>query len=182
MPENASTDLKIQHEYLIRCEGRCHLLMLCSFGLLAYFSLQNSRLVSKHPSSFSHWVLNKSFPTPVSYVSLLSPFLSSFIFLTPVRPSSGSPAELCQLCVDDEIVAVNGVLVAHMSYSQWKDKMTSSLQTGSLTMDIRRYGNKGEIRIRNKKRLMSFSPHLEVIGNILTTNFRPDRRWLTERP
>ncbi|KAM9366993.1 LIM domain only protein 7-like [Symphorus nematophorus] len=54
----------------------------------------------------------------------------------------GSPAELCQLCVDDEIVAVNGVAVAHMNYTQWKDKMTSSLQTGSLTMDIRRYGNK----------------------------------------
>ncbi|XP_035855383.1 LIM domain only protein 7-like isoform X10 [Sander lucioperca] len=55
----------------------------------------------------------------------------------------GSPAELCQLCVDDEIVTVNGVAVAHMNYNQWKDKMTSSLQTGSLTMDIRRYGNKG---------------------------------------
>ncbi|XP_041641699.1 LIM domain only protein 7b isoform X2 [Cheilinus undulatus] len=54
----------------------------------------------------------------------------------------GSPAELCQLCVDDEIVAVNGVAVAYMNYTQWKDKMTSSLQTGSLTMDIRRYGNK----------------------------------------
>nr|XP_046246140.1 LIM domain only protein 7b isoform X10 [Scatophagus argus] len=55
----------------------------------------------------------------------------------------GSPAELCQLCVDDEIVAVNGVAVAHMNYAQWKDKITSSLQTGSLTMDVRRYGNKG---------------------------------------
>nr|XP_020508508.1 LIM domain only protein 7-like isoform X7 [Labrus bergylta] len=55
----------------------------------------------------------------------------------------GSPAELCQLCVNDEIVAVNGIAVAHMNYTHWKDKMTSSLQTGSLTMDIRRYGNKG---------------------------------------
>ncbi|XP_034535657.1 LIM domain only protein 7b isoform X2 [Notolabrus celidotus] len=54
----------------------------------------------------------------------------------------GSPAELCQLCVDDEIVAVNGVAAAHMNYTQWKDKMSSSLQSGSLTMDIRRYGNK----------------------------------------
>ncbi|XP_062286580.1 LIM domain only protein 7-like [Scomber scombrus] len=53
-----------------------------------------------------------------------------------------SLAELCQLCVDDEIVAVDGVAVAHMSYNQWEDKMTSALQTGSLTMDIRRYGNK----------------------------------------
>ncbi|XP_063737822.1 LIM domain only protein 7b isoform X3 [Eleginops maclovinus] len=54
----------------------------------------------------------------------------------------GSPAEQCQLCVDDEIVAVNGVAVANLNYNQWKDKMTSSLQNGSLTMDIRRYGNK----------------------------------------
>ncbi|KAG7222349.1 hypothetical protein INR49_016304 [Caranx melampygus] len=54
----------------------------------------------------------------------------------------GSPAELCQLCVDDEIVAVDGVAVSHMSYSQWKDTMTSALQSGSLTMDVRRYGNK----------------------------------------
>ncbi|XP_044207862.1 LIM domain only protein 7-like isoform X5 [Thunnus albacares] len=55
----------------------------------------------------------------------------------------GSLAELGQLCVDDEIMAVDGVAVAHMSYNQWEDKMTSALQTGSLTMDIRRYGNKG---------------------------------------
>ncbi|XP_039867316.1 LIM domain only protein 7b isoform X4 [Simochromis diagramma] len=55
----------------------------------------------------------------------------------------GSPAELCQLRVDDEIVAVDGAAVAHMNYDQWRDKMASALQTGSLTMDIRRYGNKG---------------------------------------
>ncbi|XP_063330377.1 LIM domain only protein 7-like isoform X4 [Pelmatolapia mariae] len=55
----------------------------------------------------------------------------------------GSPAELCQLRVDDEIMAVDGAAVAHMNYDQWKDKMASALQTGSLTMDIRRYGNKG---------------------------------------
>ncbi|XP_063330369.1 LIM domain only protein 7-like isoform X3 [Pelmatolapia mariae] len=54
----------------------------------------------------------------------------------------GSPAELCQLRVDDEIMAVDGAAVAHMNYDQWKDKMASALQTGSLTMDIRRYGNK----------------------------------------
>ncbi|XP_062237783.1 LIM domain only protein 7b isoform X2 [Platichthys flesus] len=54
----------------------------------------------------------------------------------------GSPAELCQLRVDDEIVAVDGVAVAHMNYNQWKDKMTSALQTGNLSMDIRHYGNK----------------------------------------
>lgn len=55
----------------------------------------------------------------------------------------GSPAELCRLCVDDEIVAVDGVAVARMSYSQWESKMTSALRSGSLTMDVRRYGDKG---------------------------------------
>ncbi|XP_056881609.1 LIM domain only protein 7-like isoform X1 [Takifugu flavidus] len=54
----------------------------------------------------------------------------------------GSPAELCQLRVDDEIVTLNGVPVAHMSSSEWMEKMTSSLRAGSLTMDVRRYGNK----------------------------------------
>lgn len=77
--------------------------------------------------------------------------------LTPSSSrSSGSPAELCQLCVDDEVVAVDGVAVAHMSYSQWKDKMTSALQTGSLTMDVRRYGNKGKI-ISQKRTVVSFT-------------------------
>lgn len=72
----------------------------------------------------------------------------SLISLPPVplsvRASSGSPAELCQLRVDDEIVALNGVSVAHMSSDQWTEKLTSSLRAGSLTMDVRRYGNKGE--------------------------------------
>uniref|UniRef100_A0A672H0I2 PDZ domain-containing protein n=1 Tax=Salarias fasciatus TaxID=181472 RepID=A0A672H0I2_SALFA len=54
----------------------------------------------------------------------------------------GSPAELCRLCVNDEIVAVDGVPVAHMSHSQWTDKMASVLRTGELTMDVRRYGYK----------------------------------------
>lgn len=60
-------------------------------------------------------------------------------------------------------MAVNGVPVAHMNYSQWKDKMTSSLQTGSLTMDIRRYGNKGEIR-RQKKWTIVFFPAPAMIN------------------
>lgn len=57
---------------------------------------------------------------------------------------AASPAERCQLRVDDEIVAVDGVSVAHLTSSQWKNKMASSLQSGSLTMDIRRYGVKGK--------------------------------------
>ncbi|KAG7482339.1 LIM domain only protein 7-like isoform X1 [Solea senegalensis] len=65
---------------------------------------------------------------------------SAGVRVKSVQP--GSPAELCQLCVDDEIVAVDGAAVALLNYDQWKDKMTSALQSGSLTMDIRRYGNK----------------------------------------
>ncbi|XP_043957433.1 LIM domain only protein 7-like isoform X7 [Gambusia affinis] len=65
---------------------------------------------------------------------------STGVKIKSIQP--GSPAEHCQLCVDDEVVAVDGVALAYMTYSQWKDKMASSLQTGSLTMDIRRYGIK----------------------------------------
>ena len=95
---------------------------------------------------------------------MLISFSSFLIFLTPVPPSSGSPAELCQLCVDDEIVAVNGVAVAHMNYTQWKDKMTSSLKTGSLTMDIRRYGNKGKMMSQKKTVIPCLLPPPEIIS------------------
>ncbi|XP_067352314.1 LIM domain only protein 7-like isoform X3 [Channa argus] len=64
---------------------------------------------------------------------------------TGVRVKSiqpGSPAELCHLCVDDEIVAVDGLALTQMNYDEWKNRMTHALQNGSLTMDIRRYGNK----------------------------------------
>lgn len=101
---------------------------------------------------------------------LLASFSPFFIFLTPFPPSSGSPAELCQLRVDDEIVAVNGVAVAHMNYSQWKDKITSSLQTGSLTMDIRRYGNKGEMSQKKTCPISCLLLQLFVIIEPLTSN------------
>ncbi|XP_078513575.1 LIM domain only protein 7 isoform X15 [Lissotriton helveticus] len=55
----------------------------------------------------------------------------------------GSPAELSQLKVDDEIIAVNGTHVSKMDYSEWREAMDSALETGSLTMDIRRYGKEG---------------------------------------
>lgn len=53
----------------------------------------------------------------------------------------GTPAEQCQLLVGDEIVTVGGHKVAQLSYEQWEGTMSSALQAGSLTMDIRRYGN-----------------------------------------
>ncbi|KAM7066765.1 LIM domain only protein 7 isoform 1-T1 [Acridotheres tristis] len=52
----------------------------------------------------------------------------------------GSPAALCQLQVDDEIIAVNGTKVSHMDYSQWEEAISRALGTGNLVMDVRRYG------------------------------------------
>ncbi|NWW39087.1 LMO7 protein, partial [Panurus biarmicus] len=55
----------------------------------------------------------------------------------------GSPAALCQLHVDDEIIAVNGAKVSHMDYSQWEEAISRALETGNLVMDVRRYGKNG---------------------------------------
>uniref|UniRef100_A0A8C3RC34 LIM domain 7 n=1 Tax=Cyanoderma ruficeps TaxID=181631 RepID=A0A8C3RC34_9PASS len=55
----------------------------------------------------------------------------------------GGPAALCQLHVDDEIIAVNGTKVSHMDYSQWEEAISRALETGNLVMDVRRYGKNG---------------------------------------
>ncbi|KAG9349551.1 hypothetical protein JZ751_027998 [Albula glossodonta] len=52
----------------------------------------------------------------------------------------GSPAELCQLRVGDEVLAVSGHKVSNMTYEQWKGAMDDALQKGCLVMDIRRHG------------------------------------------
>ncbi|XP_048348276.1 LIM domain only protein 7 isoform X9 [Sphaerodactylus townsendi] len=75
----------------------------------------------------------------------------SFGFTTLWNPSGvfvksieeGSPAEFCQLNVDDEILSINGTKVSHMDQSQWEGAINSSLETGNLFMDVRRYGKKG---------------------------------------
>ncbi|XP_054470867.1 LIM domain only protein 7 isoform X3 [Anoplopoma fimbria] len=53
---------------------------------------------------------------------------------------SGSPAEMCQLQVGDEVLSVNGHQVAGMSYTNWKSCMEEAVQEGSLIMDIRHHG------------------------------------------
>uniref|UniRef100_A0A8C3NEP5 Uncharacterized protein n=1 Tax=Geospiza parvula TaxID=87175 RepID=A0A8C3NEP5_GEOPR len=77
----------------------------------------------------------------------------SFGFTTNWSPSGaivrtveeGSPAALCQLHVDDEIIAVNGTKVSHMDHSQWEEAINRALETGNLVMDVRRYGKNGEL-------------------------------------
>ncbi|KAM6291748.1 LIM domain only protein 7 isoform 6-T6 [Porphyrio hochstetteri] len=63
---------------------------------------------------------------------------SSGAFVQTVE--EGSPAALCQLHVDDEIIAVNGTKVSCMDYSQWEEAISRALETGNLLMDVRRYG------------------------------------------
>ncbi|KAK5613228.1 hypothetical protein CRENBAI_025888 [Crenichthys baileyi] len=58
--------------------------------------------------------------------------------VTSIQP--GSPAEMCQLQVRDEVLTVNGHPVEQMSYEQWKSSVEEALQKGSLVMDVRRHG------------------------------------------
>ncbi|KAM6317133.1 LIM domain only protein 7 [Aegotheles albertisi] len=63
---------------------------------------------------------------------------SSGVFVQTVE--EGSPAALCQLHVNDEIIAINGTKVSRMDYSQWEEAISRALETGNLVMDVRRYG------------------------------------------
>ncbi|KAI6078595.1 LIM domain only protein 7 isoform X8 [Aix galericulata] len=63
---------------------------------------------------------------------------SSGAFVQTVEEDS--PAKICQLHVDDEIIAINGTKVSHMDYSQWEEAINRALETGNLVMDVRRYG------------------------------------------
>ncbi|MEQ2215196.1 hypothetical protein XENOCAPTIV_028939 [Xenoophorus captivus] len=62
--------------------------------------------------------------------------------VTSIQP--GSPAEMCQLQVRDEVLTVNGLPVEQMSYEQWKSSLEEALQKGSLVMDVRRHGLNSE--------------------------------------
>ncbi|XP_039400049.1 LIM domain only protein 7 isoform X2 [Mauremys reevesii] len=72
----------------------------------------------------------------------------NFGFTTNWKPSGvfiqtieeGSTADLGQLQVDDEIIAVDGTRVSQMDHNQWEKAMANALETGNLVMDIRRYG------------------------------------------
>ncbi|XP_062492887.1 LIM domain only protein 7 isoform X5 [Pezoporus occidentalis] len=63
---------------------------------------------------------------------------SSGVFVQTVEEAS--PASVCQLHVDDEIIAINGIKVSCMDYRQWEEAINRALETGNLLMDVRRYG------------------------------------------
>ncbi|XP_065534174.1 LIM domain only protein 7 isoform X3 [Lathamus discolor] len=62
----------------------------------------------------------------------------SGVFVQTVEEAS--PASVCQLHVDDEIIAINGTKVSCMDYRQWEEAINRALETGNLLMDVRRYG------------------------------------------
>ncbi|NXD70051.1 LMO7 protein, partial [Eolophus roseicapillus] len=66
---------------------------------------------------------------------------SSGVFVQTVEEAS--PASVCQLHVDDEIIAINGTKVSCMDYRQWEEAINRALETGNLLMDVRRYGKNG---------------------------------------
>ncbi|XP_019380262.1 PREDICTED: LIM domain only protein 7 isoform X11 [Gavialis gangeticus] len=66
---------------------------------------------------------------------------TSGVFVQSVE--KGSPADLCQLHVDDEIIAVNGTKVSHMDPPEGEEAIANALETGNLVMDVRRYGKNG---------------------------------------
>uniref|UniRef100_A0A8C6CG78 LIM domain 7 n=1 Tax=Moschus moschiferus TaxID=68415 RepID=A0A8C6CG78_MOSMO len=56
---------------------------------------------------------------------------------------AGSPAEFSQLQVDDEIIAINNTRFSYKDTKEWEETMAKAQETGSLVMDIRRYGKSG---------------------------------------
>ncbi|NXS69050.1 LMO7 protein, partial [Pandion haliaetus] len=89
---------------------------------------------------------------------------SSGAFVQTVE--EGSPAALCQLHVDDEIIAINSTKVSHMDYSQWEEAISRALETGNLVMDVRRYGKNGTSE--NKWIDATSGEHISNVTNIST--------------
>ncbi|XP_059576463.1 LIM domain only protein 7 isoform X5 [Alligator mississippiensis] len=63
---------------------------------------------------------------------------TSGVFVQSIE--KGSPADLCQLHVDDEIITVSGTKVSHMDPAEGEEAIANALETGNLVMDVRRYG------------------------------------------
>ncbi|XP_063809024.1 LIM domain only protein 7 isoform X3 [Pseudophryne corroboree] len=90
---------------------------------------------------------------------------------------TGSPAELSQLQVDDEILSVNGMKVSSMDFDQWREAMDSALETGNLAIDVRRYGQNDWCRdppslpYKSHKTLNLTSMDNKLVGS-------PESKWI----
>ncbi|XP_053563889.1 LIM domain only protein 7 isoform X2 [Bombina bombina] len=100
---------------------------------------------------------------------------SAGVFVSSV--DKGSPAEFSQLHVEDEILSLNGTKVSSMDYSQWKEAMDRALETGNLTMDVRRYGEDDwgrdppSLPYKSHKTLNLTSMDTKLIGS-------PENKWI----
>ncbi|NXG41245.1 LMO7 protein, partial [Psilopogon haemacephalus] len=89
---------------------------------------------------------------------------SSGAFVQTVE--EGSPAALCQLRVNDEIIAISGTKVSRMDSSQWEEAISRALETGNLVLDVRRYGKNGTSE--NKWIDATSGEHISNISTIST--------------
>ncbi|XP_041436727.1 LIM domain 7 protein L homeolog isoform X4 [Xenopus laevis] len=89
----------------------------------------------------------------------------------------GSPAEFCHLHVDDEILSLNGTKVSSMDYNQWVETMDQAVETGNLSMDVRRYGKNDwgrdppSLPYKSHKTLNLTSMDPKLIGS-------PENKWI----
>uniref|UniRef100_A0A6I8PEG8 LIM domain 7 n=1 Tax=Ornithorhynchus anatinus TaxID=9258 RepID=A0A6I8PEG8_ORNAN len=96
-------------------------------------------------------------------------------FVASVEP--GSPADLSQLQVNDEIVAINNNKFSQKDTNKWEDIMASAQETGNLVMDIRRYGkndwgkDQPSLPFVRHKTLNLTSMGTKIIGS-------PETKWI----
>ncbi|XP_072266825.1 LIM domain only protein 7 isoform X8 [Pyxicephalus adspersus] len=100
---------------------------------------------------------------------------SAGVFVTSV--DAGSPAEFSQLQIDDEILSVDGIKVSSMDYNQWREAMDSALETGNLSIDVRRYGKNDwgrdppSLPYKSHKTLNLTSMDTKLVGS-------PENKWI----
>nr|XP_029486439.1 LIM domain only protein 7-like isoform X7 [Oncorhynchus nerka] len=100
--------------------------------------------------------------------------------VTSIQP--GSPAELCQLQVGDEVMSVSGQRVAEMSYGKWKSSTEQALQQGRLTMDIRRHGrNRGSESAKSDMPVASIAPSSNRLSCDPEEERRRQEKWQKEQ-
>ncbi|XP_040122821.1 LIM domain only protein 7 isoform X6 [Oryx dammah] len=99
----------------------------------------------------------------------------SRIFIASVE--AGSPAEFSQLQVDDEIIAINNTRFSYKDTKEWEETMAKAQETGSLVMDIRRYGksdwgkDQTSLPFTRHKTLNLTSMATKIIGS-------PETKWI----